>query len=132
MSEPIQLSDSLIFEARARVELTDRSVAGQIEYWAQLGRALDPLLNSDLLKSLKISGEIVTVPEMLSSIVSPEGRQRLESYLATQPYPHYQPAVDRPGWFVRIEENGTRTLGKFVGRSFQAAPDIEPTSEHNA
>jgi len=51
---------------------------------------------------------------------SPKGRSRLEKYLDTVPYPHYEPAPNKPGFLVRIDENGKRTVGRFINRQFQA------------
>ena len=36
--------------------LTERSIAGQIEFWAQLGRALEPVLKGDTALALRRSG----------------------------------------------------------------------------
>lgn len=44
MSQPVRLSDELILDARLTAEIAERSIAGQIEFWAQLGRAIEPLL----------------------------------------------------------------------------------------
>ena len=44
MSQPVKLSDDLVLDARLAGELLERSIAGQIEFWAQLGRAMEPLL----------------------------------------------------------------------------------------
>ena len=57
----------------------------------------------------------------LESVDSPEGGRRVAEFLKTQPYPHYEPAPDSPGWLVRIEADGTRTVGRFVNRQFKAA-----------
>jgi ParD-like antitoxin of type II bacterial toxin-antitoxin system len=44
MSQPVKLSDELVLDARLTAEIAERSIAGQIEFWAQLGRAIEPLL----------------------------------------------------------------------------------------
>ena len=44
MGQPVKLSDSLVLDARLTGEVAERSIAGQIEFWAGLGRALDSLL----------------------------------------------------------------------------------------
>jgi hypothetical protein len=44
MSQPVKISDELIGNARRIAEIAERSIAGQIEFWAQLGRAIEPLL----------------------------------------------------------------------------------------
>ena len=44
MSQPVKISDELILDARLTAEIAERSIAGQIEFWAQFGRAIEPLL----------------------------------------------------------------------------------------
>jgi hypothetical protein len=56
----------------------------------------------------------------LATVDTPKGRSRLEKYLDTLPYPHYEPAPNKAGFLVRIEENGKRTVGRFINRQFQA------------
>jgi hypothetical protein len=51
---------------------------------------------------------------------SDEGRQRVFAYLESQPYPRYEPAPAGQGLVIRIDADGTRTVGRFVGREFRA------------
>ena len=44
MSQPVKLPDELVLDARLAAGAAERSIAGQIEFWAQLGRAAEPLL----------------------------------------------------------------------------------------
>jgi len=37
MSQPVKLSDVLVMDARLTGQVAERSIAGQIEYWANLG-----------------------------------------------------------------------------------------------
>jgi hypothetical protein len=39
--------------------------------------------------------------------------------LESTPYPHFEAAPGRPGLLVRIEADGSRTIGRFVNREFQ-------------
>ncbi len=55
---------------------------------------------------------------ILRTVDSEEGRRRLAAYLETTPFPHYEPIPGRPGIFVRIEADGSRTEGRFVGREW--------------
>jgi hypothetical protein len=57
----------------------------------------------------------------LASADSAAGRRRVADYLATRPFPHYETAPGRPGLLVRIDADGSRTVGRFVNRRFQAA-----------
>jgi hypothetical protein len=62
------------------------------------------------------------VSERLALIDSDAGRRRVVEYLESRPFPHYQPIPSSPGFLVRIDGDGTRTVGRFVGREFQAVP----------
>src|SRR5262245_50820350 len=119
MSQPVKVSDALVLDARLTGEIAERSIAGQIEFWARLGRAIEPLLRGDRALALRRAGDSKPLAECLTTVDSPEGRQRVVEHLKTRPYPHYEPA-DLPGLLVRIESNGKRTIGRFVNREFQA------------
>ena len=43
---------------------------------------------------------------------------RVAAGLASEPFPHFEVAPGRPGLLVRIDEDGTRTIGRFVKRAF--------------
>jgi len=119
MSQPVKLSDELVLDARLISEVADRSIAGQIEHWAQLGRAVEPLLRGEQALALRRAGAAEPLSALLESVDSPPGRRRVRSYLERRPYPHYEPAPDDPGLLLRIEADGTRTLGRFVNKRFQ-------------
>ena len=57
--------------------------------------------------------------QCLESVDSPAGRQRVQDFLATRPFPHYEAAPGHPGLLIRINEDGSRTLGCFVNRRFE-------------
>ena len=117
MSQPVKVSDALVLDARLMGEATQRSIAGQIEFWARIGRAVEPILRGDQLLALAKAAKVKPLSACLESVDSPEGRQRLAEHLNSLPYPHYEPAPG--GLLVRIEANGKRTTGRFVNRKFQ-------------
>ncbi|WP_158265393.1 TA system antitoxin ParD family protein [Blastopirellula marina] len=119
MSEPIQLSEALVNEARTSSELAQRSVASQIEFWAQLGQVIEPLLYGDPSLPRKNQEDARSLEEALSMVDSAEGRASLKAYLAELPFPHYEPTSD-PSLLIRIEADGSRTTGKFVSGTFVA------------
>ena len=49
---PIKLSGELVEEARSSSKLFNRSMTGQIEHWAAIGRAIESQLTGDALVSL--------------------------------------------------------------------------------
>jgi hypothetical protein len=120
MSQPVKVSDALLLDARVAGEAGERSIAGQIEFWARLGRALEPLLRGDQVLALCRSGNVRPLSACLESVDSRAGRRRVEEHLQSRPYPHYEAAAGWPGLLVRIEADGQRATGRFVNRQFQA------------
>lgn len=119
MGQPVKLTDALVLDARLIGELAKRSIAGQIEYWANLGRAIEPLLQGKQALALCKKASARPLSECLETVDTPEGKGRVKAYLETQPYPHYEQAKEAPGLLVRIEADGKRTTGRFVNRKFQ-------------
>ena len=113
----MKVSDALVLDARLMGEATQRSIAGQIEFWARLGRAVETLLRGDQMLALSKAGKATPLSACLQSIDAAEGRERLARHLKSLPYPHYEAAAG--GLLVRIEANGKRTTGRFVNRKFQ-------------
>jgi len=128
MSQPVRLSDELVVDARLTAEIAERSIAGQIEFWAQLGRAIEPLLEGSRALALRRAGSAVPLSQCLASVDSADGRRRVAEYLDSRPFPHYEPTRDAPGLLTRVADDGTRTLGRFVGREFH--PDADPVEVH--
>lgn len=123
MGQPVKLSESLVLDARLTGEVAERSIAGQIEFWAGLGRAVEPLLRTDTALALKKRGETIPLSSCLESIGTRAGQARLSKVLSERPYPHFEPAA-QPGLIVRIEKDGTKTTGRFVNREFR--PSTRP------
>lgn len=121
MGQPVKLSDEIVLDARLTAEVAERSIAGQLELWAQLGRAIESLLDGTRALALRRAGAARPLSECLAIVDTDAGRQRVRDYLESQPYPHYEPAPDAPGLLIRIDQDGTRTRGRFVGREFQPA-----------
>jgi hypothetical protein len=117
MSQPVKLSDELVLDARLLAETTERSIAGQIEFWAALGRAIEPLLRVPEILALRKAGGHKPLSTCLEDVDSPAGRRRVAEYLRTRPFPHYE---QEDGHLVRIDNDGTRTAGRFVNRKFRA------------
>ncbi len=119
MSQPVKLSDSLVLDARLAGEVVERSIAGQVEFWARLGRSVDLLLEGHQV--LALCGNALPISELLTSVDAAAGHKRVAEYLETQPYPHFRPHPERAGFLERIEEDGTRTVGRFVQRTWVTA-----------
>ena len=80
MSQPVKVSDALLLDARVAGEAVERSIAGQIEFWAKIGRALEPILRGDHVLALCRSGKVKPLSTCLATVDSPIGRQRLAEF----------------------------------------------------
>lgn len=116
----MKLSDALVLDARIAGQAQERSIAGQVEFWAKLGRSVESMLAGQQVLRLLRSGGTGSLGESLSSVETPAGRKRVEGVLALQPFPHYKQDAGKPGFLVRIDEDGTETVGRFVNRVFSA------------
>ena len=117
MSQPVKLSDALVLDARLAGEAQERSIAGQVEFWAKLGQSIDALLKGPQVSALHRAARTESLAERLASVDTPAGRARVEVYLKTRPYPHYKEG-GQPGLLTRIDADGTETTGRFVNRVF--------------
>jgi hypothetical protein len=120
MGQPVKLSNELILEARVAGEAMERSIAGQVEFWARLGKAVEGLLTGQQMMVMGRTVSSQSVVERLDTVDTPEGRRRVKDYLASEPFPHYFAHPDKKGLLIREEENGHRTVGRFVNREFIA------------
>jgi len=119
MSQPVKLSDALVLDARLAGEAFQRSITSQVEFWARLGRAVEPLLDGAHVVALSRTGAVQPISSCIESVDTAAGRRRVADYLASRPFPHYEAAPDAPGLLVRIEADGKRLLGRFVNRQFR-------------
>ena len=118
MGQPVKIADDLILDARIIGKIGHRSIAGQIEFWARLGEALEPLLQGIQTLALLKAHSAKPLSVCLKSVDSAKGRRRVADYLKSQPFPHYEALAHRPGFLTRIEADGTRVVGRFIHRRF--------------
>jgi|HubBroStandDraft_4_1064222.scaffolds.fasta_scaffold1339366_1 hypothetical protein len=118
MGQPVKLSDALVMEARLVGEVMERSIAGQIEFWANLGRRMEQVMTGEQMLQHGKDGIAARLSEALENVNKPEGRARMQAYLETRPFPRFwaHPVLARV--FIREEEGGTKTVGRFVGRTW--------------
>jgi hypothetical protein len=118
VSQPVKLSDALVLDARLAGEAVERSIAGQVEFWAKLGRSIELMLGTPQVLALCRQAAASPLSECLLSADSAEGREKVLAYLQTGPYPHYEADSDRAGILIRTDADGTRTRGRFIKRQF--------------
>jgi hypothetical protein len=118
MSQPVKLSDELLLEARVVAGAKERSIAGQVEYWAKIGRSAERLFDGRQIDTLQKTADVPAIGELLEVVDTPKGREMFRAFLGSEPYPHYRADLHRKGLLIRIEKDGTETAGRFVNRKF--------------
>jgi hypothetical protein len=121
MSQPVKLSDGLILEARMAAGPQVRSLAGQVEFWARLGRSVELLLDGKKVVELSRTSASRPLSELLDVVDTPKGRAMFKAHLASEPYPHYEAHPTDKNLLIRVQEDGVRTAGRFVNRVFVPA-----------
>ncbi len=121
MSQPVKLSDDLVLEARTVGAVARRSIAGQVEFWACLGKSIEPLLRGDRALALQRAGAARSLAESIQCVDTDVGRDRVRTYLESRPFPHFEPCEDESGMLIKIDKDGSRTRGRFINRVFVAA-----------
>jgi hypothetical protein len=122
MGQPVKLSDNLMLDARLVAQESERSIAGQIEYWARLGRAIEAAVRPATALKLKRRRPVPLLSERAQDIDTPAGRKRTAAELDSTPFPRFA-AAERPGLIVKIDADGSRTVGRFVKRVFTPVRD---------
>ena len=115
MSQPVELSDELVLDARLTAEAAERSIAGQIEFWAQLGRAVEPLLDGARVLALRRAGAVRPLSACLAEVDYP-----------TTPLRRAGPVPGRPGR-GKIDRRLTRSHCRSPLYDAASPPLADPT-----
>lgn len=125
MGMPVKLSDEIVNAARAAAATDDRSIAGQIEHWARLGRAAEAVLATTEIRELKQAANqaaaLVTdqhVLERLSAVARSVDRAAVITKIRTGGGPLYEAVVGEPGVVAQVTPDGRRIKGRLMQRRF--------------
>jgi len=126
-SDPLRLDANLVRSARAAARLHKRSLPRQIEYWAEIGRALEKEISAEDLLALRGGLAHVSLEKHKSVPVEPDevcgdleasrGKGVLADRVCESPV-RYQSSPAHPGLLERIDRDGERTLGRFQDGEF--------------
>jgi hypothetical protein len=120
MGQPVKLSDELILEARIAAAAMQRSIAGQVEFWARVGSTLEKVTSRHQTERLQQKAAL-PLSEIVATINRPAGRARLKEYLDSRPFPRFSPHPKLARTFIREDADGTRTIGRFQQSEFIAS-----------
>jgi hypothetical protein len=123
----IKVSAELADSARKEAGHADRSLTGQIEHWAKLGRAAEAVLPSQVAAALKrCAGDLQAIEDesiryrALDALAAFQNLtpESLRQKIGLDQQVRFEPDPENPGGFVRISPDGTRTRGVMDGRTF--------------
>ncbi len=128
MGMPVKLSDDLVVLARAEAEAANRSISAQVEHWAQIGRAVEAVLQHadtlrlkrarDLGEAFPDEAKREAVLAVLERLASTTDRATAIERVRRGGRPVYGSDSRFPGLVVRVDPDGTRTPGRFENRRF--------------
>jgi len=125
-NSPMRLDASLVRAASSAAVIHHRSIAEQIEYWADLGRNLASLVTPEHLLEIQNGLSTLIIEPVKSVNVNPEDvfanleRERVSGELAnsvTSASTRYEASKDFPGQLEQISVDGT-IIGQFNGGKF--------------
>lgn len=123
----IKVSAELADSARKEAEHADRSLTGQIEHWAKLGRAAEAVLPAQIASALKrCAGDMQAIEgdsirnKALSALATfrTQAPESLLQKIGLDQQTLFEPDLETPGGFIRITPDGKRTRGVMDGRMF--------------
>lgn len=127
MPVAVKLSDSLAEDARTASADADRSLTGQIEHWARIGKGVEPLFTAPTIAALKKSGgDLSTVKDeqerarilAVLDAFHRTPRKALRDQMQLASTIIIEPDPEKPGSFIRIQPDGTQERGTLKGRQF--------------
>jgi hypothetical protein len=125
----IKISAELAAATRIAAKAADRSLTGQIEHWAKIGRAAELQLSTGAVQALKQTAH--TAPSAaternweqltaaLESVHRGEQFTATRHYLQQQDQPLYEADPSDPEGIVQVQPDGSRRRGSMVNRQFQ-------------
>jgi hypothetical protein len=129
-SKPLRLDEELVRAASTAGRLHRRSVPRQIEFWAEIGRAVEQRLSVEDLIAVREGLARLAVDRGVSLPADPAAVLRdieaarasgtLAERVSEAPV-RYQSCPGRPGLIQRIAADGTREVGRFQGGEFHPA-----------
>ena len=128
MKSPLRISSALIGAAQKVADIQKRSVPNQIEYWAELGRAVERILDPADVYAVTQGFKKITVESVATEALNPDEvfaaveKSRSNGTLAekiTKAGCYYEVSREHPGMLDRVNtETGERQTGHFCNGKF--------------
>lgn len=134
MPQPVKVTDSLLEAARAAAEDAHRSMAAQIEHWAVLGQAVEHLLTTNDVVTLKRSAGRLegsrrqALIDTLSNALDPARRELARAAIGIRDHLRYESDPALPELIIQVAPDGTRQAGRLVNRRFEPLAEATESS----
>ena len=131
MASPMRLNSDLIEAAKMEGMVQKRSIPMQIEYWAELGRAVEGIIDLKDVFAVMQGVKTVRLESAFSAPIDPSdvfndleknsGTKDLSSKLTASPF-YYEASRSSPGLLDRVNvKTGERRTGHFENGEFIAS-----------
>lgn len=131
MGSPMRLNSDLIEAAKMEGMVQKRSIPMQIEYWAELGRAVEGIIDLKDVFAVMQGVKTIRLESAFSAPIDPsdvfndlEKNSRskdVSSKLTAAPF-YYEASRSRPGLLDRVNvKTGERQTGHFENGEFRAS-----------
>lgn len=131
-ASPMRLEQSLVQAATAVGESYKRSAASQIEYWAEIGRAVERVLDPEAIIAIQsglarvklelTSGQPLDVAEVFDLLERDRRGGQLAAAVHSPDFPSdfpvYQASVTHQGMLERVSPSGEISVGHFHNGKF--------------
>ena len=131
MGSPVKVADELAEAAKETAKLASRSMAKQIEHWAQLGRAVEQLARSsdvmafkahlaDLSSAEKRVEARAALQRLVKALADETDRDAARTLISETGGPVYEAMPGQPDRVSQVQPDGHRIQGHFIGEEFVA------------
>lgn len=126
----IRIDENLALQAQQHAKTQNRSINGQVEYWAQLGKAIASKISSadafavtQGLKRLRLEpiNNMSVDPEVVLEELESDRNNEFSGKPVTSAPFYFEMSVSQPGLLDRVDiKTGERQTGKFTNGEFEA------------
>lgn len=127
ISSPLRLDHKLVEAATAMGTLFKRSTPRQIEYWAELGRAVERELDAETVIALReglaqlkvepIKSAPVAASDVFAGLDASRASGNLKQAVSNARL-RYQASTSAPGLLEQIQPDGKLVIGRFLNGQF--------------
>jgi hypothetical protein len=126
----LRIDENLVLQAQRQAKVEHRSINGQVEYWATLGKAIASKISTaeafavtQGLKEIRLqpAGNISVDPEVVRNELEMDRAKGFSGKPVTSAPFYFEASVSRPGFLDKVDTvTGERQTGRFQNGTFEA------------